>query len=258
VAIKSVHSNQTMAVAPGGNRHGRLLVAAIAGTLALSVLFVLAPSLDIGVSSLFYRAGAGFPAIADRALKLLRSAGLLSINAAIAIVVVLTILRCLIPARWLRGWFDRLRPSALLFLAASLAIGPGLIANVILKDHWGRARPIETSLFGGDHAFTLPWVVSNACVKNCSFVSGEASAAFWFVALAFVVPEARRRLVAAAALIWATTLSLNRIAFGGHFLSDVLIGWGLTLIVMLVLGDLLLVRRGATIDAAIDRWTGRR
>src|SRR5262249_15881627 len=31
-----------------------------------------------------------------------------------------------------------------LFLAACLAAGPGLIANLVLKDQWGRARPKQT------------------------------------------------------------------------------------------------------------------
>src|SRR5579863_6113844 len=32
--------------------------------------------------------------------------------------------------------------STALFLTFTLAIGPGLITNLILKDHWGRSRPI--------------------------------------------------------------------------------------------------------------------
>src|SRR5579871_5842394 len=37
--------------------------------------------------------------------------------------------------------------STALFLTVTLAIGPGLIANVILKDHWARARPIDVMSF---------------------------------------------------------------------------------------------------------------
>ena len=38
---------------------------------------------------------------------------------------------------------------AALFLIATLALGPGLLTNVILKDHWGRPRPIDVRQFGG-------------------------------------------------------------------------------------------------------------
>jgi membrane-associated phospholipid phosphatase len=40
--------------------------------------------------------------------------------------------------------------------------------------------------------------------------------------------------VAIFAAIYAGLLSLNRLAFGGHFLSDILIAWGLTLFVIAI------------------------
>ena len=36
------------------------------------------------------------------------------------------------------------------FLIATMALGPGLMANVLLKDHWGRSRPIDVKQFGGN------------------------------------------------------------------------------------------------------------
>ena len=34
-----------------------------------------------------------------------------------------------------------------LFLAVCLGVGPGLVANLLLKDQWGRARPKHIAEF---------------------------------------------------------------------------------------------------------------
>ncbi len=232
------------------------LISAIIVTTAVSLLFLLLPSIDIAVSDLFFQPGLGFPAASNVSLKLLRSLGLLSINASIGVVVGMTLVRCLLPARWMPTMLFNIRPRTLIFLTATAALGPGLITNIIFKDHWGRARPIETTLFGGTHSFSLPWVISDGCTRNCSFVSGEGSGVFWLVAILFVAPKRIRLPLALVTCAWVSLISLNRIAFGGHFLSDVLIGWGLMLIVMLVLRAIVLVRYGARIDAGIARWVG--
>lgn len=239
-----------------GAARNRPLLASVVVTAFVSVIFMLVPGIDAGFSRLFYRTDGGFTAGSAPDLKLLRSLGLLSINISIGSVALVTIWRCLIPSRVIPRLIEQIRPSTMLFLTSTLVIGPGLIANLILKDHWGRARPIASSLFGGSEPFTLPWVISNACTRNCSFVSGEASGAFWFIAFAFVVPESQRGVATYFALVWAAALSLNRIAFGGHFLSDVLIGWGLMLIILIATHKLVIQQWGTSIDARIVHWTG--
>ena len=230
-----------------------VLTAAIVATLVISLLFRLLPALDIETSRLFYTVGAGFPATSTPVLKLIRTLGLWTMNGAMIAVAVITVLRCALPGQIMPDALAAIRPSRLLFLVASAAIGPGLIANLILKDHWGRARPITTTLFGGDAAFTLPWTISDACHRNCSFVSGEGSGAFWLVALLLVTPLAWRKTVAGPVLIWIAAISLNRIAFGGHFLSDILIGWGVMFIVILLCRGIIIDRLGS----AIDGWFRR-
>ena len=77
---------------------------------------------------------------------------------------------------------------ATIFLIATMAIGPGLIVNLALKDHAHRPRPVHVTQFGGEDEFR-PWYrFDGACVKNCSFVSGEVRAGFWMVAPALLVP----------------------------------------------------------------------
>ena len=62
-------------------------------------------------------------------------------------------------------------------LGIVLGIFVSLLVNALLKDHWGRARPNETTLFGGDGAFSGPFVIAGQCARNCSFVSGEGAGA---------------------------------------------------------------------------------
>ena len=128
------------------------------------------------------------------------------------------------------GWAPSGR--AMIFLIATMIIGPGLIVNLGLKDHWHRPRPIQTQDFNGPSPF-VPWYnVGGGCKKNCSFVSGEASTGFWMVAPASVLPPPWRGLAIVAAFAFGFGASLLRLAFGGHYLSDVLLAGLITLIVI--------------------------
>jgi membrane-associated phospholipid phosphatase len=129
---------------------------------------------------------------------------------------------------WLRG---RLAGRKLLFLVLSMALGPGLLVNVGLKDHWHRPRPVQTVDFGGSYAFR-PWYrPDGGCIRNCSFVSGEASAAAWLMAPASLTPPQVRPIAMGAALAIAAISGQTRMAFGGHYLSDVVFAILLTLLV---------------------------
>ena len=46
---------------------------------------------------------------------------------------------------------------AVVFLIATMALAPGLLVNVVLKDHWGRPRPIDVKQFGGQYQFMAWW-----------------------------------------------------------------------------------------------------
>ena len=121
-----------------------------------------------------------------------------------------------------------------IFLIATIAIGPGLIVNLGLKDHTHRPRPIHVVEFGGKDEFR-PWYrFDGACRKNCSFVSGEAASAFWLTAPASLAPPPARAPALAGAIIFGACASLLRVASGGHFLSDVLLGGLISLLVVAV------------------------
>jgi len=206
-------------------------------TAALSALFLVFPGLDLWFSRLFYDEAAGFPATQEPFLRWLRE---FASNAiwVISLALILSVLvKLLLPER---RSIVPVRTS--LFLTSTLILGPGILVNGILKANWGRPRPFEIVQFGGDLPYVEVWRITGFCDGNCSFVSGEAAAAIWFMALALVVPLAWRNRVALAALILAAILSLNRVAFGAHFLSDTLISWTLTLLVITIVHHFLFVR----------------
>jgi len=113
-------------------------------------------------------------------------------------------------------------------LVLTLAIGSGLIVNVILKDHWGRPRPMQVVEFGGKQAFR-PFYEPNFFHQpepSKSFPCGHCSMGFFFFALALVARRHQCRSLyyggMALALGLGILLSVVRIAQGGHFFSDAL------------------------------------
>ena len=96
-------------------------------------------------------------------------------------------------------------------------VGSGIIANWYFKDQWGRARPVHISEFGGDKYFTQAFVRSDQCERNCSWISGESSAAFSFFVGTLIL---KNPLFFVINLVFGIVVSFCRISMGGHFLSD--------------------------------------
>lgn len=191
-----------------------IYAAILAATL---VLLLLVPQIDLWVSSWFYVPQRGF-VLRDWAPTAFIYHMASWIPLAIGLVVVVAAV-WLFLMQWPLWRFDR---KALLFIVLSIVLGPGLLANTILKDHWGRARPLQIEAFGGTHHFTPAPLPAAECIRNCSFVSGHAALGFSLVAFAFLLPLGRARHKGiAAAIIFGGFIGLVRIAQGGHFLSDV-------------------------------------
>ncbi len=110
---------------------------------------------------------------------------------------------------------------AALFLLSTLALGPGILAHAILKEHWGRARPLDIVAFGGGDRFTPWWDPRGPCPKDCSFIAGEPSAAFWTLAPAVLAPPQWRPVAIGAALAFGVAVGVLRMAAGAHFFTDV-------------------------------------
>jgi membrane-associated PAP2 superfamily phosphatase len=109
------------------------------------------------------------------------------------------------------------------FILLLLALGPGLVVNVLLKDHLGRARPREVIEFGGSYQYTPVWQAGSTG-KNSSFPSGHAAIAFFLMAPWFVLRDDKQRIAACflvSGLVFGSLVSIARVLQGGHFVTDV-------------------------------------
>lgn len=196
---------------------------------AASAVFLAFPGIDLWFSDLFHRARGGFWLRRNDALAVFRMT-----NDLLMVVIVTGLIGSVVVKLARPDRPSPVPPNIVVFLLSTLVLGPLLLVNVILKNTWGRPRPVQVDVFGGEAPYVEVWRITDWCAGNCSFVSGEASSAIWLVAVALVLPKSVRGPATVAAVVYALLLSLNRIAFGGHFLSDVLISFGLTLLLIAV------------------------
>jgi len=140
----------------------------------------------------------------------------------------------------------------------TLLLATIVLVNMILKELWGRPRPYQVEELGGDQPFVLPGTISNFCENNCSFVSGEASSAAWLITFLVFIP--RRWQWPAGILIglYVVFFSGLRVAFGRHFLSDVVISVLLTLCVIAALRYLFSLSFFVRVFDKIARWSNQR
>ena len=229
------------------------IVASFVFLVVVSLFFRAFPGVDLWFSGLFYDPASGFPVTRLGAFIGVRTFSDWLLRLTVLLLVLPLVVKLARPSRPMP-----VAPQKLVFLLSRLALGPGLVVNAILKETWGRPRPRMVDLFGGDLPFVPAWQISDYCTSNCSFVSGEASTAVWFVGLALVAPPAWRKTVAVAAITVAIVVSLNRVAFGAHFLSDVVVAWALTLFLIAVLYRFTIARPPPWLDNDIleERWAG--
>jgi membrane-associated PAP2 superfamily phosphatase len=159
-----------------------------------------------------------------------------------------------------RRWFPLRRPA--LYLVLVVALGPGLMVNLVLKDHFGRPRPRDVVELGGREPF-LPVGVPGTDRQAKSFPCGHCSMGF-YLGVPYLVLRRRRRRAAWAfmglGLAAGAALGLARMAAGGHFLSDVIASGGVVWLVALALHRLMDLDREpapAPEDPARDRRKAR-
>ncbi len=201
---------------------------------ALTALFSI-PALDTGASALFYDGGFSWS-----------PHGLLEFaRAAVPTLILGTLLFCVlvwIMTLFSKDWIWDLSTRRVMYLLATAALGPGLLVETLLKPNWGRARPKDITLFGGEHAYTSPFVVAAECARNCSFVSGHAAIAFWVTAYAFLLPPHWR-----GPGLWlgsgiGLVVGFVRVVQGAHFASDVITAGLIVVTVNIVCARLILDR----------------
>ncbi|MEX2305922.1 MAG: phosphatase PAP2 family protein [Waddliaceae bacterium] len=120
--------------------------------------------------------------------------------------------------------------AASLFLLLTFFVGSVLITNIVLKDNWGRPRPRQVKVYGGDLSYRPFWkpnlLNQGQSEPAKSFPCGHATAGFYFLSLVFLGRRLKSRFIALSG--WTLGLGLGilfgitRMAQGGHFFSDVL------------------------------------
>lgn len=213
------------------NRTGLLIALAIAAVAGLT--FGLYPELDLRVARYFYVfEDSGHNTFAFRIyppVMWARDIGLWIGTVLVAPAVASLVIKLILPRRKLM-----MSGRAIVFLMATMALAPGLLVNVLLKDHWGRPRPIDVTQFGGGEHFVAWWDPRGDCRANCAFVSGDVAGAFWTVAPAALAPPQWRALAYGAAIALGTGMAAVRVMAGAHFPSDVIFAGVFTFLIIWV------------------------
>jgi len=241
------------------NRTG--LFIALGLSLVIGLLFGIFPELDLKLAALFYDpATTSFPLKRSSLAAFARDAAMwiawgIALPSIVAVVVKLAR-----PDRPLL-----ISGRAIIFLLVTLTLSAGILTNLAFKSYWGRPRPVLVTQFDGDLPFVPWWDPRGGCGRNCSFFSGEGATAFWTYAPAALTPPAWRPLAYAAATLFGVITSALRMAFGGHFFTDVAAA-GLVTFLLVWLAHGYIYRWPSTrlsdgsIDAALTRlaWPGYR
>src|SRR5256885_1704272 len=229
------------------NRTG-LLIALLIGVSA-GVLFAVAPQLDIAISRLFFSESYRvFPIQYSLVARHLRDIFTYIIAALAAPAFIAIALKLFLPRRQML-----IAGRAAIFMIATLALAPGLMANAILKDYWGRPRPAEIHEFYGPEKFVPWWDPRGSCDKNCSFVAGEGAGGFWTLAPAALAPPAWRAIAYSAALLFGAAAGLLRLSGGAHFFTDVVFSGVFTFLILWIVHGLIYRWRTRLTDEQVER-----
>tara|TARA_A100001015_G_scaffold311448_1_gene414727 strand:- start:1645 stop:2394 length:750 start_codon:yes stop_codon:yes gene_type:complete len=183
-------------------------------------LFSIFPELDIKVAKLFFFDGV-FLSEKYEIIKFVRTF-LKNIMILIPVISIIYLLFVYINKKQNIIITKKYKKLRNILVSIGFLIGPivgcGIIANLYFKDTWGRARPVNIEEFGGTKIYTPPFIKSDQCKKNCSWIGGESAAAFSFL-VGVVILKSSTKLIYAN-ILFGLTVSLFRMLMGGHFLSD--------------------------------------
>jgi lipid A 4'-phosphatase len=233
------------------NRTGLFIALSLA--LVVGVVFGIYPELDLKLAALFFDPQTrSFPLKASAWAAFARDAAMW-----ITWAMVIPALGALALKMWRPDRPLLISGRAILFLLTTLVLSSVVLSNVVFKSYWGRPRPVVVTQFNTGEFNRLDfvpwWDPRGGCARNCSFFSGEGSAAFWAVAPAALAPPAFRPLAYVAAMAFGTATGVMRMAFGGHFFTDIAAAGIVTfLVVWLTYGLLYRWPKTRISDEAID------
>lgn len=238
------------------NRTGLVIALAVAATVGIA--FAVWPELDLKLVAPFFDTQRGaFTFSYNRSYLLVRAVS----NWLIAFVALPAVLALVL--KLIRPQRPLLIPGrAILLMLLTLALVPGALADLVLKEHWGRPRPIDVAEFRGQEHFRPWWDPRGDCKANCSFIAGEPSGAFWTMAAAAVAPPQWRAPAYAAAILFGSAVGVMRMAAGAHFFTDVVFAGVFAFLAIWTTHGWLYRWRAtricdAAVEAALERLVGK-
>lgn len=184
--------------------------------LLLLLLAPFTPKIDLFLSSLFYKEEHFYNPPLFQFLYIYGESFGFFIGGISVLVVLLS---------WFYKPLKKYRRPCLAFLC-TLAIGAGLLTNVLFKGYWGRARPKETIEFGGKYEYR-PFYQPNFSPPEPqkSFPSGHVAMGFCYISFCFSFKRQKEKwlyyIALPLTLFSGVGLMIARVAQGGHFFSDV-------------------------------------
>ena len=182
-----------------------------------TIIFIVFPILDIHISRYFF-VDNKFLSEKYTFIKVLRS----NLKNIMIVIPILSLIILLLIVFMKKNYnFNNIYNLRFKLALLGFVIGPilgcGLIANLYFKDTWGRARPAYIVEFGGEKKYSKPFIKSDQCYKNCSWISGETSGAF---SLMFGSLLLRNHIFLLFNYILGLLVFFCRVSMGGHFFSD--------------------------------------
>lgn len=217
---------------------------ALSLALAMMVFFTMRPDIDMSASRWFWTDG--FRLGEDPFLVSVRD-----LNRVLPAILLPALACLLLVMPFVPRLRRTLRPHKLLLILTFYGLGPGATVHV-LKNLFGRERPRHIIEFGADSFFTPVLSIDGSCLRSCSFPSGESASAIALLAFIILLPEKFRLSAAAILMPFIVLCSLNRVAMGAHFLSDIMIAWPLMFAVFFAL-DRPFARHALAIDVLFLR-----
>jgi lipid A 4'-phosphatase len=131
------------------------------------------------------------------------------------------------------GKIQRRYAAPCLVVVLTVVLGPGILVNGMLKNYWGRPRPADTSILGGQWEYRrvsepgIPGRGKSFPCGHCSMAFALASGAAFFPFHATLAGTAL-----AGGIVYGVVMGKARVAQGGHFPSDVI--WSGVLVLAIV------------------------
>lgn len=173
-------------------------------------------NLDMHLEALFYTEGLGWTYCGENPWLFLYDYGTIP---ALAMAIIAFII--LIASVWSHK-LSAYRKQAI-FIILAILLGPGLIVNLVFKDHWGRPRPREITQFDGAKEFHKVWQKGESG-SDYSFPSGHAAMGFFVLSPYFILRDHSRKWAIGflvTGLAYGSMMGLGRMIQGQHFASDV-------------------------------------